>query len=257
MAGRMDYNGSRPIWRARRSRAWILALAVVMLAGCSGPRFGSPDPASEEAGHTLGLWQGFLFTAAFVGALVVGLITFVLIRFRHRSNEIPNQKDANIPLEIMYTITPILVVIVLFAFSMAVERKVTHEVAQPDFVVNVTGYQWGWQFDYPTRNVTITGAGAINPPQLVLPVGQTSRLVLRTEDVNHSFWVPSLLVKRDLIAGVDNAIDVTPTRVGTFDGKCAEYCSLDHWRMIFVLRVVPADQLDQALAEAQRAAAGQ
>jgi cytochrome c oxidase subunit 2 len=256
MAGRMDYNGSRSIRWARQPRAWVLAVAVVVLAGCGGPRFGSPDPASEEAGHTLGLWQGFLFTAAFVGALVLGLITFVLIRFRQRSNEIPSQDDANIPLEIVYTITPILVVVVLFAFSVAVERKVTHEVAEPDLIVNVTGFQWGWQFDYPTQNVTITGAGAINPPQLVLPVGQTSRLVLRTEDVNHSFWVPPLLVKRDLIAGVDNAIDVTPTRVGTFDGKCAEYCSLDHWRMIFVLRVVPADQFDQALAEAQRAAAG-
>ena len=257
MAGRMEFNGSRSIRWARPSRAWILALAVVVVAGCTGPRFGSPDPASEEAGHTLGLWQGFIYTAAFVGALVVGLIAFVLIRFRRRGDEIPNQNDANIPLEIVYTITPILLVIVLFVFSMAVERKVTHEVAQPDLVVNVTGFQWGWQFDYPTQDVTITGAGAINPPQLVLPVGLTSRLLLRTEDVNHSFWVPFLLVKRDLIAGVDNAIDVTPTRTGTFDGKCAEYCSLDHWRMIFVLRVVPADQFDQALADAQRAAAGQ
>ena len=257
MAGRMEFNGSRSIRWARSSRAGILTAAVVLLAGCTGPRFGSPDPASEEAGHTLGLWQGFIVTAAFVGALVVGLIAFVLIRFRRRGDEIPNQNDANIPLEIVYTITPILVVIVLFVFSMAVERKVTHEVAQPDLVVNVTGFQWGWQFDYPNQNVTITGAGAINPPQLVLPVGLTSRLVLRTEDVNHSFWVPTLLVKRDLIAGVDNAIDVTPTRTGTFDGKCAEYCSLDHWRMIFVLRVVPADQFEQALADAQRAAAGQ
>jgi cytochrome c oxidase subunit 2 len=59
-----------------------------------------------------------------------------------------------------------------------------------------------------------------------------------------------------MIAGVDNSIDVTPDRVGTYDGRCAEYCSLDHWRMIFVVRVVPADQFDQALAEAQQATVG-
>ncbi|TML14307.1 MAG: cytochrome c oxidase subunit II [Actinobacteria bacterium] len=256
MAGRTDDNGSRWVRWARPSRAGLVALAVVVLAGCGGDRFALPNPASEEAGHTLGLWRGFLFTAAFVGALVLGLITFVLIRFRRRSNEIPGQADANIPLEIVYTVTPIVVVMVLFAFSMFVERKVTHEVAQPDLVVNVTGFQWGWQFEYPEQHITINGTGIANPPQLVLPVGRTSRLVLRTQDVNHSFWVPPLLVKRDLIAGVDNAIDVTPTRVGTFDGRCAEYCSLDHWRMIFVLRVVPADQFDQALADAERVAAG-
>ena len=257
MTGRTDVNGSRSIRWARLARVGLLALPVAVLAGCSRQRFGSPDPATTEAGHTLGLWRLFFFTAALVGALVFGLITYVVIRFRRRDDEIPSQNDANIPLEIAYTVTPVLVVIVLFAFSVAVERKVTHEVAAPDLVVNVTGFQWGWQFDYPTQHITITGTGAVNPPQLVLPVGQTSRLVLRTEDVNHSFWVPPFLMKRDLIAGVDNSIDVTPDRVGTFDGKCAEYCSLDHWRMIFVLRVVPADQFDQALAEAQRAAAGQ
>ena len=108
-----------------------------------------------------------------------------------------------------------------------------------DLTVEVTGFQWGWQFRYPDRNVTITGtAEAGQQPTLVLPAGRTARLVLRTTDVNHSFWVPAFLEKRDLIAGVDNAIDVTPTTEGTFDGKCAEFCALDHWRMTFTLEVV-------------------
>ena len=247
MARRTKLNGS----------CWIaLSLAVVILTGCSDDRFGSQEPVTAQGHHTLGLWKGFFITAAVVGALVLGLIAYVLIRFRRRGVDIPSQRDANIPLEIVYTMTPILIVVVLFAFSVAVEHKVNRKVARPDLVVNVTGFQWGWQFEYPDQHVTITGTANTTPPQLVLPVGRTSRLVLRTQDVNHSLWVPQFLVKRDMIAGVDNAIDVKPDRVGTYEGKCAEYCSLDHWRMIFDVRVVPPEEFDQALADAQQVAAG-
>jgi cytochrome c oxidase subunit 2 len=100
--------------------------------------------------------------------------------------------------------------------------------------------------------VTIAGSGVEAPPVLVLPEGRTTRLVLRTTDVNHSFWVPSFLQKRDLIQGVDNAIEVTPTKTGTYAGRCAEYCGLDHWQMSFVLRVVPPDDFDAALRAAER-----
>lgn len=252
----MNLNRSRTIRWCRWPRGVALSLATLVLGGCDAPRFGSQEPASEQAHHTLGLWRGFFIAAAVVGAVVLGLIAYVLIRFRRRDDEIPRQNDAHIRLEILYTTTPIVIVAVLFAFSVGVEHKVNRTVAQPDLVVNVTGFQWGWQFDYPDQHVTITGTANTTPPQLVLPVGRTSRLVLRTQDVNHSFWVPPFLVKRDMIAGVDNAIDIKPDRVGTFDGKCAEYCSLDHWRMIFVVRVVPVDEFDQALADAREVAAG-
>jgi cytochrome c oxidase subunit 2 len=175
-----------------------------------------------------------------------------VIRFRRRSERIPSQNGYNIPVEILYTVTPVVAVAVLFGFSMAAWTKVNHEVARPDLVVDVTGFQWGWQFTYPDQGVTITGTSESTRPTLVLPVDRTTRLVLRTTDVNHSFWVPAFLEKRDLIAGIDNAIDVTPHELGTFDGKCAEYCALDHWRMTFLVQIVPPEQLEGALAEAQR-----
>ena len=73
---------------------------------------------------------------------------------------------------------------------------------------------------------------------MVLPVGETAQLALVSTDVNHSFWVPDFLSKRDLIPGVDNEIDVTPTEEGSYIGRCAEFCGLDHWRMYFYVRVV-------------------
>ncbi len=107
------------------------------------------------------------------------------------------------------------------------------------------------------QGVMVTGSGSAGEqPRLVLPQGQTVRLVLRTADVIHSFWVPELLTKRDLIPGIDNSIDITPNRLGTFDGHCAEYCLLDHWRMTFILEIVPPDQFDTELAKAAAATHG-
>jgi cytochrome c oxidase subunit 2 len=241
--------------RARRAAdALVLSIA---LAGCSLPRFGQPDPVTEEGSHALALWQGLFLAACVVGATVLGLILFAAIRFRRRSNDIPNQKPYNVGWEIAYTVTPVVIVAVLFGFSLVAQDRLDHSIERPDLVVNVTGFQWGWQFEYPDRGITITGSAAADEkPTLVLPAGQTTRLVMRTTDVVHSFWVPSFLNKRDMIAGVDNSMDVTPTQVGTFDGRCAEYCALDHWRMSFILRVVPAEELDRAIADAAVATAG-
>jgi cytochrome c oxidase subunit 2 len=228
----------------------------IALGGCSLPRFGQPDPATKEGGHALTLWQGFFVAACIVGAIVLGLILFAAIRFRRRGNDLPSQKAYNVGWEIAYTVTPIVIVAVLFGFSLVAQDKLDRSVDRPDLVVNVTGFQWGWQFEYPDRRITITGAAeADEKPILVLPANQTTRLVMRTTDVVHSFWVPSFLNKRDMIPGVDNSMDVTPTQVGTFDGRCAEYCALDHWRMSFTLKVVPVDELDRAIADAAATAA--
>jgi len=239
---------------ARRATRLPLVAVALVLSGCELPRFGQPDPATSEGGHTLGLWQGMVITAAAVGAFVLGLIVYAAVRFRRRSDDIPSQKPFNVPFEIAYTVTPVVIVAVLFAFSVVTQGKVDHTVERPDITVNVTGFQWGWQFEYPDRHVTITGSGSAGEvPTLVLPAGRVARLVLRTTDVNHSFWVPAFLNKRDMIAGIDNKVDVTPVDVGTFDGRCAEYCALDHWRMAFRLQVVPPDQLDSAIAAAAEA----
>jgi cytochrome c oxidase subunit 2 len=222
----------------------VAGVLVMTAAACDVPSFGAPDPASKEGRDVLTLWQGFFIAAMVVGALVLGLITYALIRFRRRDDTIPNQRPYNIKWEVIYTVTPIIVVAVLFGFSVSTQNKVDRLVDQPDLVVDVTGYQWGWQFAYRDKDVTVNGSGEQEPPELVLPVGQTVRFVLRTNDVNHSFWVPAFLEKRDLIAGIDNQIDITPDRVGVFDGRCAEYCGLDHWRMSFTVRVLDQTGFD-------------
>ncbi len=240
--------------RRVRHIAWAGLFVLLVVGGCQLPTFGQRHPATTQARHTLHLWQGFFITALCVGGLVLTLILYAAVRYRRRSDEIPSQKADKLWLEAVYTITPILIVAVLFAASVITAHAVDDAGAHPSLTVDVTGFQWGWQFTYPGRGVSITGSGVDAPPILVLPKGETARLVLRTRDVNHSFWVPDFLEKRDLIAGIDNAIEVTPTKTGSFDGHCAEYCGLDHWRMTFVLRVVEPADFDHALAAAERAA---
>ena len=226
----------------------VLIAGAVLLAGCELPSFGAPDAASRQGSDVVSLWKGFFLAAMAVTAIVLGLIAYVAIRYRRRNDEIPNQRSDHIPLEILYTVTPIVIVAILFGFSVAAQQRITSTVDRPPVTVNVTGFQWGWKFEYPNEQVTVLGTGEIEPPELYLPVGQTVRLVLQTTDVNHSFWVPRFLVKRDLIQGVDNVVDITPTEIGRYDGRCAEYCGLDHWRMDFIVKVVSKTDFDNWIA---------
>ncbi|MEL7209853.1 MAG: cytochrome c oxidase subunit II, partial [Actinomycetota bacterium] len=166
-----------------------------------------------------------------------------------RDDEIPNQNQYRIPLEVTYTVIPVLIVGLLFGLSVAGEREVSSLEEDPDLVVDVLGFQWDWQFTYENEGVRVAGAPG-NTAVLRLPVGRTVRFELRTRDVIHSFWVPEFITKRDMIPRIDNAIQVEVTRAGTFKGRCAEYCGLDHSVMDFTVEAMPADEFDAWIAEA-------
>jgi cytochrome c oxidase subunit II len=233
-------------------RTWLRAVGCATLAVAAGCSFGAPEPASEEGDRVFSLWQGFAFTALAVGAVVWGLLIYVLVRYRGRKadheDELPPQGAYHVAIEVIYTAAPILIVAVLFGFSVAAEDHVT-QVDDDDRAVqvDVIGFQWSWEFRYPDEDVTVVGEPG-TPPELVLPVDRSAHLDLISTDVAHSFWVPDFLSKRDLIPGVDNEIQVTPTEQGTYVGRCAEFCGLDHWRMNYSVRVVSEDEYEDWLA---------
>jgi cytochrome c oxidase subunit 2 len=150
----------------------------------------------------------------------------------------------------------VLIVAGLFFLTMRTNRDVTKAGGHPDVTVEVVGFQWQWQFRYEGTDgrpgPVITGAPVGAPPEMVLPIGQTTRLKLVTKDVNHSFWVPRFLSKRDLIPRIRNEMDVTPHEKGTYVGRCAEFCGLDHWRMNFSVRVVSVAEYRRWLAQQDR-----
>jgi cytochrome c oxidase subunit 2 len=229
----------------------IVAAGAVLLSGCDLPTFGAPDSASTQGDHVLSLWRLFFVIAMGVGLLVWGLLLFVLVRYRRRSDEVPSQQADNLRVEVLYVALPIAIVIGLFAASVNAEAKITELRPRPDVRIEVVGFQWQWQFSYRGTDAVVSTDGD-DLPELVLPIGQRVRFHLTTADVVHSFWVPDFLEKRDLIPGVDNEIDVTPTELGTFDGRCAEYCGLDHWRMSFTVRVVTPDEFESWLDDQER-----
>lgn len=225
-----------------------LAVSTVLLAGCGLPSFGAPDAASEQGAEIADLYRGFFAVAVGVGVFVYALLVYALVRFRRRNDDVPRQNPYNVPIEIAYTVTPLLIVGVLFYFSVRTELSINELSDRPDHVVEVVGFQWQWQFRYLDDDVVVTGTPE-QDPVLVLPVDRTTRLELVTTDVNHSFWVPRFLVKRDLIPRVDNELEIVPTETGTFQGHCAEYCGLDHGRMNFTVEVVDGDDFDVWLEE--------
>ena len=202
-------------------------------------------------------WIGAVIAALAVGVFVWGLIFWCIIRYRKRGNELPVQTRFNMPMEFLYTITPILVVSVLFYYTAVVQTDVNRVSEKADVNVEVVAFKWNWQFNYrdgvgPDANTIASTVGTSEYiPVLVVPTGQRVRFELTSEDVIHSFWVPDLLFKRDVFPGdVRNEFEVT-VRVdqeGAYVGRCAELCGTYHSMMNFELRAVPPDQFERFLA---------
>ncbi|MGW7579435.1 aa3-type cytochrome oxidase subunit II [Streptomyces sp. NPDC054765] len=253
------------------------------------PRLGMPTPVTDEAPRILSLWQGSWAAALATGVLVWGLIIWsVIFHRRSRTKvEVPAQTRYNMPIEALYTIVPFIIIAVLFYFTARDESAVLKTSKKPDHIVNVVGFQWSWAFNYlenvdgnkSTSNINSHALDGIPPkwkkgapagadgvydsgtpgernpqtgnpgPTLWLPKGETVQFVLTSRDVIHSFWVVPFLMKQDVIPGHTNVFEVTPNKEGTFMGKCAELCGVDHSRMLFNVKVVSPERYREHLKD--------
>ena len=251
--------------RARRFGTWTMVSASLLLLGaCSSEdqdqiqRLAMPEPATDRAPLINELWRGGWLAAILVGILVWGLILYAAFHFRRRhDDEVPVQTRYNLPIEILYTIAPIVMVLVFFYFTVQTQDKVLASASpsgKADHTINVVGAKWAWTFNYMGEdavggdNVYTVGTPA-DLPTLVLPVDESVEIKLSSPDVVHSFWVPAFLYKLDVIPGRDNAFSFTPTREGTFAGKCAELCGVYHSRMLFNVDVVSPEEYDEHLQQ--------
>ncbi|MDQ6688285.1 MAG: cytochrome c oxidase subunit II [Actinomycetota bacterium] len=235
------------------------AAMVLFLTGCSAGdraqlrRLAQPIPATKEAPHMYHLWQWSWLAAMLTGIIVWSLIFYCTIRYRRRrEDDIPVQTRYNLPIEIFYTIAPIMMVIVFFFFTVKTQNEVVHDYAHPDHNVTVVGQQWSWTFNYVHEAAiggkTVYDVGTpADRPTMWLVNGKSVEFHLYSPDVIHSFWVPVFLFKMDVIPGRDNHFGVTPTRVGTFEGRCAELCGVYHSRMLFNVKVVGQAAFDAHL----------
>jgi cytochrome c oxidase subunit 2 len=245
----------------RRSavRIGLLAVAVMVVASaCQLPSFGFPHGITPQASEIYNIWSGSVIAALSVGVLVWGLILWASFRYRKKSDELPQQVRYNLPVEVMYTMIPFVIVAGLFYFTAKDETNIDKTTAHPDVTISVVGFRWQWQFGYVENNQVIgqvTGRPG-QTPVLVLPTDRSIRFIESSPDVIHSFWVPEFLFKRDVIPGHVNQFEISKIdRTGTFIGRCAEFCGTDHSRMNFTVKVVPPAQFDQMMQGFRTAAA--
>ncbi len=210
----------------------IFAVAAV-LGGCASD---SPQdtwkPAGENAQEIQNLqWWVFLL-AGIVGLIVFGVIIFVVVRYRDRGQEMPRQSHGNPTLEIALTILPAVILIavgiptVSTVFSLA-------ETGDTQCVVNVTGQQWWWEYEYPVQKCGDVDIAEpiVTSGELVLPTKVHVLLRITSSDVIHSYWIPRLNGKRDAVPGRIHPLRMQADHPGIYAGQCTEFCGLSHARM--------------------------
>lgn len=200
-----------------------------------------PRPATSQALSLLSDWSLFSIAGLIIGGITAALIVYCMVRFRTKSDDEgrePKQFRENVPLEIAWTLIPLLIVLGLFAHTYQVEAGVEHLDPNPVDHVHVDAFQWGWTFTYANGR-RITGDTS-HPPEFVLERGAPTEIAITSLDVTHSFWIPDFLFKRDAIPGMTSKFDLTPQRTGEFYGRCAQFCGLQHTKMTFRVRVVDA-----------------
>ena len=253
--------------RPRGRRSWFTAatagLTALALSGCAGRVEDGllPRGVTEGAERVTNLWVGSWIAALTVGVLVWGLILWCVVAYRRRKDDdgsLPVQLRYNVPLEILYTVVPVLMIAVLFFYTQRDESALLDTSKEPDVVVNVVGKQWSWDFNYVNEDTyeagthaQLTGEPGVEEtlPTLYLPVNKRTEFQLTSRDVIHSFWVPAFLQKLDMIPGKVNRFQVMPTQTGDFQGKCAELCGAYHSQMLFNVKVVEQAQYDAHIAE--------
>jgi cytochrome c oxidase subunit 2 len=241
----------RTAFGARLPTATRLAgglMVFALLGGCLLP----PDPATDAGQDVFNLYLIVLALAAIVFVGVEGFIIYAVVRYRRKPGDdvLPPQLHGNNTVEIIWTLIPTVIVFILFTFSMITLTTVEARSDEPGATIEVEGFQWNWTFRY--ENGASTTGSADEPPVLAVPVGEPIRLILVTSDVNHAFYVPQFLIKRDLIdfgdATPPNELNFTVTEEGSYAGQCAEFCGTAHADMIFTVEAMPRADYDAYVA---------
>ncbi len=262
---------------SRRGRAKVLALAgagALLLTGCSEQvqRGWLPNETRDVTNNTgmiQDLWVHTWVTVLLVGILTWGLMIWCIVAYRRRKGETgyPRQLSYNLPMEILYTAVPLMMVLTFFTFSDTTQRTVDAPVDSP-LVVDIQAKQWSWDYNYSYKgeekydaNVQAHLDGSAGKeatlPTLYLPVNVPVTLELNSRDVIHSFWVPAFLQKLDMIPGKTNRIFLTPQEEGTYAGKCAELCGEYHSEMLFNVKVVSEQEFEAKLSDMKKGHIGE
>ncbi len=251
-------------FKRRLKGASLLTILAVVLAGCTAQSSIGWLPTerglTNQVDRVIDLW-----VVSWIVLLVVGVITWLLliwatVVYRRRKGQtgLPTQLRYNMPIEVFYTIVPLILVLVLFGFTARDQIAIEQPLEDPDVSIEVYGKRWAWDFNYLNENVYSAGiqaqelpGGRIETeslPVLYLPVDQKVEITIESRDVIHSFWIIDFLYKKDMIPSRTNYWYFVPQKEGVYRGKCAELCGEYHSMMLFEVRVVSVDEYNMQMA---------
>jgi cytochrome c oxidase subunit 2 len=245
--------------RRSRLRSAALALSLTTLAGCGGDSPSILEPDSEAGRRVAGLWWVLFWTSVVAVAVVVGfLVVAVHRRARPGDGDRDDDEDDDVDIDRrpvpwgdrFVVLSGIVVTGAVLAATFVVSLFVLDDLAasgdDAELTIEVVAHDWWWEIRYPN--------GAVTANEIHIPVGEPVDVRLRTADVIHSFWVPELQVKEDMVPGMDNRLSLDADRAGRYRGQCAEFCGLQHAHMLFYVEAQPADEFDDWLADQARPA---
>jgi len=243
----------------------IAGALTLILAGCTQAQLIGFLPegsvgATDHTDRVTGLW-----VTSWIVLLAVGVVTWVLIiwaavvyRRRKGQTGLPPQLRYNLPIEIFYTVVPLILVIGFFAFTARDQAAIERPIEDPDITIEAIGQRWSWTFNYVDQDrveVGIQGQETEDSfvdvdklPVLYLPVDRSVEIKIESRDVIHSFWVVDFLYKKDMIPAKSNYMYFTPLKEGVYAGKCAELCGEYHAQMLFTVQVVSQAEFDRQMA---------
>ena len=244
----------------------IAATLMLILTGCSPAELSRGFLPGEPGitNHTdmiTNLWVGSWEVLWGVGIIAWGLMFYAIIVYRRRKGDtsLPPQIRYNNPIETLFTVVPLVLVVGFFAFTTKTLLAIEEPVKPANQIqIEVIGKQWSWDFNYTSNNVYDSGiqsqfageeGSEASLPTLYLPVNVPVDISLTSRDVVHSFWVIDFLYKKDVFPGKTNHMYFTPQKIGTYAGKCAELCGEFHSMMLFNVKVVSQADYDAHMAQ--------
>ena len=219
--------------------------AVLLALGCTPSHPQSTfDPAGPIAEKQRDLFLIIFWAAVVVFVVVVGALLYTVIRYRRRrgQTEIPAQTHGNTKLEVSWTIAPAVVLAVIAIPTVIYTFDISADAGPDALQIDVTGHQWWWEFEYPEYDL-------VTANEMHIPVDRQVQLTLRSDDVIHSFWIPKLAGKLDVVPSNVNKMRFTASETGEFLGQCAEFCGVAHALMKFRVFADTQEDFDAWVAE--------
>jgi cytochrome c oxidase subunit II len=245
--GKSGFCGKMPAVRPFRASVCLTAAAVAVVPARALASPSTLSPHGPSARRIDGLWWFMFWIAVGVFCVVIGMLLFGM--FRRRGPESPQKGGGEMAVVLLGIVAPAIILVTLFVVSLRDLNALSTPVRTDAMTIDVIGHDWWWEVRYPDRQI-------VTANEIHIPTGKPVLLHLSTDDVIHSFWVPELSHKIDMIPGKINRMLLQADTPGIYRGQCAEFCGLQHARMSFLVIAEPSSRFDAwASAESQPLAA--